>query len=290
MNDTTSSPYIHTANGENFQSLVLDNSAQGPVMVFFWSKNAGPCMRQYPVLETLVAKHQGRFLLVNIDAEANARILKEYGVNSVPTIKLFQNSEVMETCHGYQSEADLDELLMQYITRDSDKALALALEKYTRGQHQQTYQMITEAILEDPENPRLPLALCKLFKHEHRYDDVINLLASLPEGFKKLKEVVTLKNEMDFVAVADGITDLEALIERSENKTDTLEDKVQLSAFYVLNQEYELALGLLADIIAIDANFKDDYARNSMQKIFTMIGVNHGLAKKYRDTLSRTAH
>ena len=196
----------------------------------------------------------------------------------------------METRHGYQSESDLDELLMQYITRDSDKALALALEQYTRGQHQQTYQMITEAILEDPENPRLPLALCKLFKHEHRYDDVINLLVSLPEGFKKLKEVIALKNEMDFVAVADVIIDLEALIKRSENKTDTLEDKVQLSAFYVLNQEYELALVLLADIIATDAHFKYDYARISMHKIFSMIGVNHALAKKYRDTLSRTTH
>jgi len=260
------------------------------VLVFFWSKNAGPCLRQYPVLEKLVAKYQGRFLLVNIDAETNTRILKEYGINSVPTIKLFKNSEVLETRHGYQSEADLDELLMQYVSRDSDKALAQALEKYTQGQQKQSYQAITEAILKDPENPRLPLALCKLFKHEHRYDDVINLLASLPDGFSKLKEVITLKNEMDFVVVADVITDLEALIERSENKTDTLEDKVQLSAFYVLNQEYELALALLADIIAIDANFKNDYARTSMQNVFSMIGVNHVLAKKYRDTLRRTAH
>ena len=64
MNDTTSSPYIHTANGENFQSLVLlvlDNPGQGPVMVFFWSKNAGPCMRQYPVLEALSRNTRGVF-------------------------------------------------------------------------------------------------------------------------------------------------------------------------------------------------------------------------------------
>jgi len=237
-----------------------------------------------------VAQYQGRFLLVNIDAEKNTRILKEYGVNSVPTVKLFLNSEVLETRHGYQSEADLDELLIQYVSRDSDKALAQALEKYTQGKQKQAYQAITEAILKDPENPRPSLALCKLFKHEHRYDDVINLLASLPDGFSKLKEVTTLKNEMDFVAVADVITDLEAPIERSENKTDTLEDKVQLSAFYVLNQEYELALALLADIITIDVHFRDDYASNSMQKIFAMTGVNHVLAKKYRDTLRRTAH
>jgi len=49
-------------------------------------------------------------------------------------------------------------------------------------------------------------------------------------------------------------------------------------------------LDLLAEIIATDPRFKDSYARNSMQKVFAMIGVNHVLAKKYRDTLSRTAH
>ena len=290
MTDTAASPYIHTANKENFRSLVLDNSNQGPVLVNFWSKTAGPCMRQYPVLDKLARDHNGHFLLVNIDAELNARILKDYGVTSVPTLKLFQHAEVVETRHGYQSEADLNQMLMPYITRDSDKSLAQALAEYTQGHQQQAYQLIAEAILDDPENPRLPIALCKLFKHEQRYDDAMRLLASLPEEISKLGEVNTLRDELSFIAIADKITDIDALIEKAEKGKDSLDDKVQLSAFYILNHEYELALQILADIMESDAHYHDDYARSSMHKIFNMLGTDHELVKKYRPNLNRYAH
>jgi len=46
MIDTIESPYIHAAGDDNFQSLVLENSKADPVLVNFWTKNAGPCLRQ----------------------------------------------------------------------------------------------------------------------------------------------------------------------------------------------------------------------------------------------------
>lgn len=290
MADSIASSYIHVANTGNFQSLVLDNSRQGPVLVNFWSQTAGPCLRQYPVLEKLARDHGGRFLLVNIDAEANSKILKDYGITSVPTLKLFQQMEVVETRHGYQSEADVKQMLMQYISHDSDKALAQALTEYTQGHQQQAYQIIAEAILDDPENPRLPIALCKLFKHEQRYDDAMRLLASLPEEIAKLREVHALRDEMSFIAIADKITDVDALIEKTENKKESLEDKVQLSAFYILNREYDLALQILDDIMEIDTHYQDDYARGSMLKVFNLLGNEHELVKKYRPSLNRYTH
>ena len=104
MIETIDSPYIHAAVADNFKSLVLDNSNQGPVLVNFWSKKAGPCLRQYPVLDKLIHHYGGRVLLVNIDTEKEIVITKEYGITSVPTWKLFRDGRVVETWHGYQSE------------------------------------------------------------------------------------------------------------------------------------------------------------------------------------------
>ena len=58
MVDSINSPYIHAANADNFQPLVIENSQRGPVLVNFWSKKAGPSLRQYPLLDKLV---QGNF-------------------------------------------------------------------------------------------------------------------------------------------------------------------------------------------------------------------------------------
>ena len=74
MIDTIDSPYIQAATADDFQSLVLENSKVGPVLANFWSKKAGPCLRQYPILDTLVAKYQGKFLLINIDTNREIKI------------------------------------------------------------------------------------------------------------------------------------------------------------------------------------------------------------------------
>jgi len=45
--------------------------------------------------------------------------------------------------------------------------------------------MITNAIVDDPKNPRLPLAMCKLLRYEQRYADAVKLIKSLPDGIRE---------------------------------------------------------------------------------------------------------
>ena len=47
-------PYSAEGTGANFQTLVIANSAKGPVAVNFWSPRAEPCMMLMP---RLVAIH-----------------------------------------------------------------------------------------------------------------------------------------------------------------------------------------------------------------------------------------
>jgi len=266
MIDSIDSPYIHAANADNFKALVLANSNKGPVLVNFWSKKAGPCLRQYPVLDKIIHQFNGRMLLVNIDTEV------EY------------------TLHGYQSETDLNRVLSQYIAKDSDQALADAIAEYTKGNHGKAYQMITDAIVGDPDNSQLPISLCKLLKHEQRYADALKLLASLPTEMHKLKEIIVLQDELSFLVIADKITDVEALIEIVSKNANDLLAKQQLSAFYVLNKEYATALQLLVDIMEIDKTYNDAYPRVAMLKIFNILGQDHELVAQFRASLRCYTH
>ena len=74
MIDSVNSPYIHAATADNFNSLVLENSRKGPVLVNFWSQSAGPCLRQYPLLDKIIHHYDGRVLLINIDTETHKKI------------------------------------------------------------------------------------------------------------------------------------------------------------------------------------------------------------------------
>lgn len=290
MIDTIESPYIRAASDANFPSLVLENSKAGPVLVNFWTKSAGPCLRQYPILDALVTKYQGKFLLVNLDTATEIKTAREYGITSVPTLKLFRHEEIQASLHGYQSEADLIQMLDQYVSRDSDQVLASAIQEYTLGNHDEAYETITGEIINDPENPRLPVALCKLLKHERRYSEAVNILNSVPPDIGKNPDIVLLQNQLSFLIVADQIKDIETLIAHETTFPDDLETKIQLCAYYVANNQFREALEALARVMEIDPQYQDSAARKAMLKIFNLLGQGHELIAEFRPLLNRYKH
>ncbi len=287
MINTIDSPYIHAATSDNFKLMVLDNSKAGPVLVNFWSRKAGPSLRQYPVLDKIIHHYNRRLLLVNIDTENEFIVTREYGITSVPVLKLFRDGQVVKSWHGYQSEDDLRKRLDLYVTRDSDQVLANAIRHYAQGEQSEAYLMITNAIMEDPVNPRLPLALCKLLKHEKRYEEALTLINSLPVDLRGNPEIAQQKAILEFFVEADLTQNIDALIKRVANVPADLKAKQQLAVHYVIQQQYEPALQQLADIMESDPAYNDNYARKAMLKLFDILGAENALVTQYRPLLKR---
>ncbi len=290
MIDSIDSPYIIEANSNNFKPLVLENSKQGPVLVNFWSKNAGPSLRQYPILDQIVHYYDGRLLLINVDADKEIAVTSEYGITSVPTLKLFRNKQIMETMHGYQSEEDLLKVLEQYVARDSDLTLAGAIRLYTDGKKTEAYETIANAIVEDPVNPRLPLTFCKLLKHEERYREALALIDALPPDIRNHTEVAQLHDLLTFHMDIDTSRNIDGLVTQLELAPDDLETQQQLTSQYVVEQQHEKALQQLANMMEIDPGYKDNYARSAMLKVFNILGSEHALVREFRPNLKRYTH
>ena len=70
MSDGDPYAFIQDATDENFNELVVTNSPRGPVLVNYWSKKVGPCIRQYPVLGNLALEYGSRLLLVNLNIQS----------------------------------------------------------------------------------------------------------------------------------------------------------------------------------------------------------------------------
>lgn len=290
MIDKLNSPYIHAADSENFKALVIDNSYRGPVLVNFWSRKAGPCLRQYPILDKLIHHYAGRLLLVNVDTETEFVYTREYAVTSVPLLKLFRQGQVMETWRGYQSEAELSKILDLYVARDSDRILTEAIRQYAEGRGAEAYDMLAKAILDDPENPRLPLAVCKLLKHEQRYDEALNLIESLPEEPRRLREMVQLKELLAFSAEQEQGQDSAELQARIEAEPNDLKLQQQWIVHLVMQEQYEAALEQLLAMLDIDKSYNENYPQRAMLRLFRLLGDSHPLTTRYRGRLTRYSY
>lgn len=290
MIDTLNSPYIFAADSDNFKSLVIDNSYRGPVLVNFWSRKAGPCLRQYPILDKMIHQYAGRLLLVNVDTETEFVYTREYAVTSVPLLKLFRQGQVVETWRGYQSEADLAKVLDLYVARDSDQILAEAIRHYAEGKGQEAYDMLAKAIIDDPVNPRLPLTVCKLLKHERRYDEALRLIESLPEDMRQLQEIAQLKEILAFSTEMDPDQDIARIEARLATAPNDMGLRQQGVVQLVVQQQYELALQQLEAMMEIDKSYNDNYPQQAMLRIFRLLGNAHPLTAQYRSQLTRYAH
>jgi len=290
MIDTVHSPYIFAANSDNFKELALDNSYRGPVLVNFWSRKAGPCLRQYPILDQLLHDYAGRVLLVNVDTETEFVYTKEYAVTSVPLLKLFRQGQVVHTWRGFQNEVDLRKVLDRHVARDSDQTLAEAVRSYAEGHRSEAYAMLAKAIVDDPVNPRLPLAMCKLLKHEQRFAEALGLIASLPDELRNDSEVQQLEQTLLFCEEADLRVDAIQLQARLDSHPDNLPLREQLVAHYVMHQQYDLALNELLVIMETDMTYHDNYPQQAMLRIFKLLGSEHPLVAQYRSNLTRYTH
>jgi len=281
-------PYIQEANSANFKTLVLENSDRGLVVVFFWSPRAGPCMKLMPRLIRLADEYCGKFLLVLLDTDAHGRMAKvEFGVTSVPTVKLFRNGKVSETIHGAESDNEFRRIIDKFVPREASIAQINASRAYHQeGNVDQACALLAKAALDDPENSSIALDLAKLLILKSDYTKAETVLQALPSGMREEEEVATLLVHAGFLRVAQtapGIEELERDISATPEKSVA---RYQLSALKLIANDFEGAMEQLLEIVKHDRTFRDDAGRKGLVAIFNMLGNEEALVLRYRTLLT----
>jgi putative thioredoxin len=283
-------PYIFEATEDNFASLVLDNSAKGPVLVNYWAPWAGPCHKLWPVLEKLAADYGGKFLLVNVNTDKQRQLAREHGVRSLPTLKLFRHRKVMEDIHGAQPEADLRRLIDKHIARQSDAMLAAAVKTYQQGDIEGAVRLLRQAEEADPDNLRIPLTLAKLLMQHGRVAEAEELLRLLPAEAQQDPEVTILAAHLSFIRVAQGSPPIETLEQTVAADPADCEARYRLSAVKLLQDDYEGALEQLLEIMRRDRSFRNDAGRKGMLAVLQILDEDSDLAKRYRSLMFKAIH
>lgn len=92
----------------DFEEKVLDNS--GLVLVDMYADWCGPGKMISPLLEDL-SKTNGNIEFVKVDVDAEIDLASFYGIQSIPTIMLFKNGEVVDKFNGFKPKTFIQELL-----------------------------------------------------------------------------------------------------------------------------------------------------------------------------------
>src|SRR5436190_229581 len=118
----------------DFQADVLEASRDKPVVVDFWAPWCGPCRMLGPVLEKLAATNDGSWTLAKVNTDENQEVARQYGIMSIPAVKLFIDGEVVDEFIGALPEPSVKEWLERAVPSESKARLSEAKAAIEAGE------------------------------------------------------------------------------------------------------------------------------------------------------------
>jgi len=96
-----------------FETEVL--KANQPVLVYFWAAWCGPCRLMSPLMDWAATTYSDRLKVVKMEVDPNPTIVKQYQVEGVPALLLFQGNQVLESSEGVIGKQKLGSLLDNHL-------------------------------------------------------------------------------------------------------------------------------------------------------------------------------
>lgn len=98
-------------------SVDLQNeiNAGNKVIVEFWAEWCGPCRMMKPAFEKVASENTTDVKMYTMNVDLNREVGASLGIRSIPTIKVINSGEVIDTKVGVLNEGQLKGMLTELI-------------------------------------------------------------------------------------------------------------------------------------------------------------------------------
>jgi putative thioredoxin len=262
----------------NFEEQVLERSHTVPVLVDFWAPWCGPCRTLGPLLESLAAEATGRWELVKVNTETTPKLAEDYGITSIPDVKLFVGGQIINHFQGALPEREIRKWLEEALPGPTSSKLSMAKTLLEQDQDEKAITLLRELHQEDAANEEARLLLA-LATHQTEPDQAEELLSTIADHSDFVDRARILRGFIRFVRVAQS----PAALPEHAVRAGYLAGAQALTA-----GDFDAALTHFIEVLRRKRDYDQSGAKEACKLIFQFLGLRHPIVEKHHRAFSST--
>lgn len=269
---------------------VLETSRRMPVIVDFWADWCQPCQQMAPVLEKIVREQAGRVLLAKVNADQQQVIAGQFGVRSLPTLKLVYQGQLVAELSGLQTEAALRQWLAPVLgdPAEDEAAQEEAFLEQVRGaiaagHGEQAEAALRQMLAQEPERHAFRALLVEYLLGDGRVQEAQSVLAEVAEDVELLRPF-----RARFALLEELSGEPASLSELARQIEQPASPEKQAAALYTYGLQAAAAgqfrdgLEALLRLLRDHPGYREGVARAALLKVFECLPKGDPLASEYR--------
>lgn len=240
-----------------------------------------------PVLAALATEYSGKIQLVKVNTDKEPQLATEYGVRSLPTVKLFKAGQVVDEFMGVLPERAVREFIERYLDRPADHQIRVAVELSGTGQHDEAIKLLAAALAEDPKYDKTRLALAE---EQIEVGSLADARQTLNEASNQVRFDAPFKSliaRLELAEIANSDVNRATLEKRISSNPDDLASREQLGAICFAAGENDAAMEQWLEIVRRGQGDIKDNGRENLIRSFEVLGSQDQDVTRYRRLLAQ---